>query len=118
MQAHGVAQPAELTPVATKSGHVVWVPALTIEAIASAGGETLEVEITPTEKWLTVTEAAKEHASDIDGMTFSHAKVAISRAATQGGFKSRGTGRSRLIDPVSLRAWRLQQRERNLDSLE
>lgn len=64
--------------------------------------------------WLTVSEAARLHLNDVDGITLAAAKVKISRACQQGKIISTGEGFRRRIDPVSLDAWRLAERERNL----
>jgi hypothetical protein len=66
-------------------------------------------------EWLTVTEAAKRHLDDVDGMTLARAKVKISRACEAGLIIARGRGRDRRVDPVSLDSWRLTERERDLN---
>ena len=72
----------------------------------------------PPKPWLTVTDAAKAHLDDIDGMTLETAKMRVSRAASRQHFDSRGEGRERRIDPLGFAAWRLRERERVLDELD
>lgn len=64
--------------------------------------------------WLTVTEAAQQHIEDVDGMTIKYARAKISRACDAGQIVSRGCRRERKIEPVSFRAWRLVEREKDL----
>ncbi len=69
------------------------------------------------EQWLSVTECAELLTTDIDGLTLSEARARVSGAATRGRFLTNGkTWRERRIEPVSFDAWRLRQRERDLDS--
>ncbi|HNQ22957.1 MAG TPA: hypothetical protein PKK06_07680 [Phycisphaerae bacterium] len=81
---------------------------LTVELLASAGPRT----------WLTTTEAAKLHLSDIDNLTLRAALVRVSRAATAGKFIVEGRGHKRRIEPTSFDAWRLAERERNLNRID
>lgn len=65
--------------------------------------------------WLTVSDAARLHLDDVAGLDLPQAKSRIHYACERGRIRSVGTGRDRRIDPVSLNAWRLAQRERDLD---
>ncbi|MCC7409832.1 MAG: hypothetical protein IT442_17330 [Phycisphaeraceae bacterium] len=68
-------------------------------------------------QWLTVSDAAKLHLEDVDGLTFERAKGRISMAATKGCFKTNDRkGNSRRIDRNSFFRWRLEQRDQNLDN--
>ncbi len=117
MQSVQIAQPAELIPMATDSGHLVWVPKLTVDAMLGSGGGELRVRVgATTQEWLTVTEAAREHLEDVDGLTLDAAKMRVMRACNSGTVKHRGVGRNRRVEPGSLRAWRLSERERELDA--
>jgi len=67
------------------------------------------------EKWLTVTQAAKLLARDLPSLDIRKARSRISTAASRGEFKTTGSRRSRRVEPVSFDAWRLKQRDRDLD---
>jgi DNA-binding response OmpR family regulator len=65
---------------------------------------------------LTVTQAAKKLMQDLPGLSLAKARSRISTAAGKGEFESVGTRRDRRIAPVSFDAWRLKQRDRDLDA--
>jgi hypothetical protein len=68
------------------------------------------------EAWLTVTEAARLARSDFPHLDLEAMKVRITRAGNTGDIVTNGkTGRARRIERQSLDAWRLQQRNRDLD---
>jgi hypothetical protein len=66
-------------------------------------------------KWLTVTEAAALLVKDLPALDIRKARSRISTAAGRGEFKCAGTRKDRRIEPVSFDAWRLKQRDRDLD---
>ena len=68
----------------------------------------------PTLGWLTVTQAARKHLNDVDGITITRAKNKIYYACRHRLIQSHGFGHDRRIDPVSFGNWRLTQREKNL----
>ena len=67
------------------------------------------------DRGLTGTAAARLLMKDIPRLTLDKARSRVSTAAGEGDFKSSGTGRNRRIDPESFDAWRLKQRDRDLD---
>jgi CheY-like chemotaxis protein len=68
------------------------------------------------EQWFTVTQAAELLAHDLPGLGIRKAKARVSRAASLNEFRINGKQRlQRRIEIVSLNAWRLQQRDRDLD---
>lgn len=111
------AEAPDLVRVAAVGGVVVWVDRLARDAMLAAGGGELRVVIQgDTSGWIDSSDAAMRHMEDIDGMTLRQARVRISRACSRGEVRSTGEGQHRWIDPVSLDAWRLRQRERSLDA--
>lgn len=69
--------------------------------------------------WLTVTQCAQMLLQDISGIDLSQAKARVSKAASNGRFKTNGkTGANRRIDKHSFSTWRLEQREKDLDAEE
>lgn len=100
-------------------GRLFLVPAATVNALRLAGLSSVTVTIgltsEPPQRWLTVTEAARQHLDDVDGLTLTVAKAKVSRACREGKIASTGEGTARRIDPTSLAAWRLAERERNLE---
>lgn len=119
----------ELVCVTDFAGVVGYFPRSTIERWRALGRAIVDYKIVIDEtrlndstepenatSWLTVTEAARLHLDDVDGICLGTAKGKISRACDKNDITSNGkTGRHRLIDPISLNAWRLNQREMNLD---
>jgi CheY-like chemotaxis protein len=66
---------------------------------------------------LTVTDAAQLLQRDLLGLSQRQATARVSKAATAGKFVTNGKkGTARRIDRVSFDAWRLQQRDRDLDA--
>lgn len=71
----------------------------------------------PEDRWLTVTQAAQLAMKDFPHLDLRAAKVRVSRAATAGELPTNGkAGHARRIERVSFDAWRLEQRERDLDA--
>jgi len=71
---------------------------------------------TDEDKWLTVTQAAELLVHDLPGLTIKKARSRISTAASRGEFKTTGSRRSQRVEPVSFAAWRLKQRDKDLDA--
>ena len=67
-------------------------------------------------EWLTVTNAAKLLLKDVPSLDLAKARSRISTAAGRKEFTFNGTRKDRRIEPVSFDAWRLKQRDRDLDS--
>lgn len=66
---------------------------------------------------LTVTHAAELLMKDVPSLDLHNAKARVSKAASTGRLKTNGEkGTARRIDPVSFDAWRLKQRDRDLDA--
>lgn len=109
---------AHFVELADSQGRLVLLPRATVDALLSAGQTTVELTISlttePPRPWLTVTEAARLHLNDVDGITLEVAQAKVSRACRESKIVSVGEGTRRRIDPVSLDAWRLAERERNL----
>jgi len=70
------------------------------------------------EGWITVTQAAKLLARDVPGLDMAKARSRISTAAGREEFKFDGDRKGRRIEPISFDAWRLKQRDRDLDELD
>ncbi len=71
---------------------------------------------TETSAGLRVTAAANLLVKDLPDLTLKNATARVSKAANDGRVKSNGKKRDeRRIDPVSFDAWRLQQRDRQMD---
>lgn len=67
--------------------------------------------------WLTVTGAARLLLNDLDNIELLQARARISAAANRNAFSTNGKkGKARRIEPVSFDAWRLKQRDRDLDN--
>lgn len=66
--------------------------------------------------WLTVTDAATLLQHDLPGLTLRKARSRVSTAASRGEFQAEGCRRARRIEPVSFDAWRLKQRDGDLDA--
>lgn len=110
--------PTHYVELTDREGRLVLLPLATVRSLRSVGQTsiTMTIDLTsePSQPWLTVTEAARLHLEDVDGMTLERAKVKICRACEQGIVLSNGKGIQRRIEPNSLAAWRLKERERNL----
>lgn len=66
--------------------------------------------------WLTVTDCARMLMKDLPHIELDRAKARVSRAANAGKFTTNGKKRdARRIDRTSFDAWRLEQRDRDLD---
>jgi CheY-like chemotaxis protein len=66
-------------------------------------------------QWLTVTDAAELLMHDVPGLDLAKARSRISTAASRKEFKFSGCRKDRRIEPNSFAAWRLKQRDRDLD---
>lgn len=72
---------------------------------------------TPAEQWLTVTQCAELLAKDLPSIDLPRAKARVSKAASSGKLTTNGKTRDdRRIERQSFDAWRLQQRDRDLDA--
>lgn len=71
----------------------------------------------PEEQWLTVTECAQLLMKDLLGTSLEQARAKVSRAANAGKFVTNSKQRhARRIERTSFDAWRLRQRDRDLDA--
>jgi len=69
--------------------------------------------------WVSVRDAAVVLMRDLPHVGFAQAKVMVSRAATRGCVQSNGAAyQKRRLYPMSLAAWRLEMRDRDLDAEE
>ena len=70
----------------------------------------------PEEQWLTVTGCARLLMRDLPHLTLKRAQARVSKAANTGHFATNGRcGQDRRIERSSFDAWRLAQRDRDLD---
>jgi CheY-like chemotaxis protein len=69
-----------------------------------------------TSGWLTVTQSAELLLRDLPSLNLAKARSRISTAAGRKEFKFAGSRKGRRVDPVSFDAWRLKQRDRDLDA--
>lgn len=76
--------------------------------IQAAGAES-------TAGWLSVTQAARLLVRDLPGLDIRKARSRISTAAGRNEFRFTGSRKARRIEPVSFDAWRLRQRDHDLD---
>ena len=66
--------------------------------------------------WLTVTDCARLLMKDIPRLDLEHAKARVSKASNTDKLVTNGKKRNaRRIERVSFDAWRLRQRDRDLD---
>lgn len=71
---------------------------------------------TPVEQWFTVTQCAERLLADVSGIDKKQAAARVSFAAGRNKFHTNGkNGPARRIERTSFDAWRLQQRERDLN---
>ena len=110
----------EFVQLADSEGRLLLLPTATVEHYLAAGVALLNLSVNlqpdrAPREWLTATEAAKLHLSDVDGMTLQRAQVRITRACAAGHLIFDGTSTRRRIEPNSLDSWRLAAREKNLD---
>ena len=100
-------------------GRLILLPSAMVALFRAMGMASLTVTVSlgaaeSVEPWLTLTQAAQRHLDDVDGMTFSKARMRITRACASGAIVSRAERSARRIDPTSFAAWRLKAREGNL----
>ncbi|MGE0482396.1 MAG: hypothetical protein AB7Q17_18205 [Phycisphaerae bacterium] len=71
----------------------------------------------PPQPWVSIADAARQLLDDVDGLTIDAARMRVRAAidAENPPLVARGSGRDTRIEPRSLAAWRLGQRERDLD---
>jgi hypothetical protein len=98
---------------------LVLVPKTTAKRWRRLGMRRVRVEITlsgapPPEAWLTQADAARLHQEDVDGLTLQAARMRVVRACQSGRVQADRIKGVCYIEPVSLNAWRLEERERNL----
>ncbi len=108
-----------LVEVADTEGRVYYVHQSSYLAHWAAGRETLTPTIVMAPRTtrvggLRVTDAARQHLDDIDGITLDQAKSKISYACRMGAIASTGQGMNRRIDPTSFGKWRLDERTADL----
>lgn len=123
MDGHGVAASTDWTACVTTTGIPILIPTVTIEHFSALRLDLLELEVrmpgaATSADWLTITEAARLHTEDVDGLTEDAARKRIIRAVEAGKVRSRGTASRRKIDPDSFGAWRISARDKNLDQLD
>lgn len=118
----------ELATLTDVAGIVGYFPQATVKRWKESGRAIVTLKLivdetatqSPTEPenattWLTVTEAARLHLTDVDGISDGTAKGKVSRACDNADIATNGKRkRHRLIDPISFAAWRLAQREKDL----
>jgi hypothetical protein len=85
------------------------------EPIPASSADTVQPVADGKSGWHTATAAAKLLMRDIPDLNLAKARSRISTAAGKGEFKSYGTRRDRRIEPTSFDAWRLKQRDRDLE---
>lgn len=100
-------------------GRLFLFPSAALDAVRATGITTLTLTIplcvSEEPQWLTLSDAARLHESDVDGMTFDKARSRIRRAIDCGQIHTVDCDGARKIDFDSLSAWRLKAREHNLD---
>lgn len=108
--------------VCDSNGRLLLVPVDTLKELRSQGITEIVFRVrlanARSDNWLTVTEAARLHQNDVDGLSLEHASVKITRGCNSSAIHSTGNGRQRRIDPASLNAWRLVEREKDLDRMD
>jgi hypothetical protein len=108
-----------VTELLDAEGRLFLVPTALVSTWQAQGLDTVTVTIRlnaakPARPWLTVSEAARLHIDDVDGMNLHRAIVKISRACNAGRIASEGAAFKRRLEPNSLDAWRLAEREKDL----
>lgn len=79
---------------------------------------TLNISLVPAQParpWLTVREAASVLKGDLEWISLAAAEERVRRGCSSGKLSSTGSGTKRRIDPISLDAWRLSQRDAESD---
>ncbi len=110
----------EFAQLTDSQGILLLIPAATLAHYQALGLTRLHFDVCigdnpDRQGWLTVTQAARQHLEDVPGMTLAQATAKISRACDTQKILASGNGRDRRIEPTSFDAWRLAQRERELD---
>lgn len=120
--------PVSCAEVYDEAGRLLLIPTATLAALRNAGETVATFRVSLTQlggpnrapidappDWLTLKQAAAQHLGDVDSRrTLAAAKSAIHRAIEAGRIRATGAGTALRIDPESLNAWRLTQRERDL----
>jgi len=117
--------PIDHVPLCDEFGRVWWIDAITYSAWLDRGLTEIcphlmlkPVQQTEAKPGLRLAEAARLLTSDVDDLSQRQAEDRIRYAIRTNKVLANGAGRSLRIDPISFAAWRLEQRERNLDSIE
>lgn len=116
----GVDANLALESLVDSNGLTVFISRQAAELFRRRGLRSIMLEVllsddAPMAEWPTVTAAAQDHLSDVDCMTLATAKGKICRAIRQGRIATNGKhGHDRRINPDSLAAWRLTEREKDL----
>lgn len=128
MPAHSLHETTALTnyvQVCDQDGHLLLVPSVWIEQLATAGVEQIVATIRvprPAGTWLTLTDAARRHIegdvsppvdADDAKRQLDAARKRLRRAVAAGEIVSDAEGR---LNQTSLDAWRLSFRESDLDA--
>lgn len=118
--------PTHYVELADSEGRLVLLPRAMVDAMRAAGRTTISMTIgltaEPSPPWLSVTEAAELHLEDLPPAQDERerhkqlltARANISRACSEGKIACVGEGPARRVNPNSLAAWRLMQRDRYL----
>lgn len=117
--------PIDHVPLCDEFGRVWWIDAITYAAWLDRGLTEIcphltlkPIRPTVTIQDLRLAQAARLLMSDVDNLSQRQAEDRIRYAIRQKTVLASGTSRSLRIDPNSFAAWRLEQRERNLNSLD
>lgn len=120
--------PTSYIQLSNSNGLLILIPEAVVNTFRAKGTKYIDVgavsifgddEPPPkSEPWVTLTEAARLHQTDSDGLELDAAKKRIRRACDDGDLLWRPEGRAVLIDPTSLGAWRLKQREKELGRID
>jgi len=106
--------------VADTEGRLILIPEAMARALAEAGRDTitLTIKLPARKRMLRLAEAARLHTEDVDGLGYDAARKRIIRACRAGRIEHTKIDGVLYLDPDSLAAWRLKERERNLDRLD
>lgn len=103
-------------------GRLVLFPQAAIDALRRSGQRSLTLTIDLTDgkpnNWIDIGEAVEQLQQDVDDLADDAARMRISRACKQGQIEHAKDGKALRIETVSFKAWRLDQREKNLNSID